>query len=392
MIKTDAIYEQKYIISMKKLLYIKLLKDYMSFFFIALFSSALIIWVFQAVNFLDIMIEDGREYSVYINYSLLNFPKIISRLFPFVLFFSIFYILSKYELNNELMIFWNFGVHKITFINFILFVSLFLFLLQIALTSFIVPSSQDKARSFLRNSEVNFLGNFIKPKRFNDTIDGLTIYAESKDTNGNLYNLYIKKELKNEFEITYANKGKFIDSLGSPILILYNGETIRNKNNKITNFRFSKSDFLLRNLKANTITQQKNQEMKTIDIISCIVSIYKIKLEILSKNINEIINCSENNKINILKELYKRIVIPFYIPILMLIPYFMIISSKEKKNYLKLKIITFLIGFIIIILSEGIVRFLSPELYNNIIIFIAPLIIFLIIYTFFLLKFNFKNL
>ena len=89
---------------MKKLIYRKLLKDYMSFFFIALISSGLIIWVFQAVNFLDIMIEDGREYTVYINYSLLNFPKIISRLFPFVLFFSIFYVLSKYELNNELII------------------------------------------------------------------------------------------------------------------------------------------------------------------------------------------------------------------------------------------------------------------------------------------------
>ena len=92
MVKTDAIYEQKYDISMKKLIYRKLLKDYMSFFLIALFSSALIIWVFQAVNFLDIMIEDGREYTVYINYSLLNFPKIISRLFPFILFlvFSMF--------------------------------------------------------------------------------------------------------------------------------------------------------------------------------------------------------------------------------------------------------------------------------------------------------------
>ena len=87
---------------MKKLLYRKLLKDYLNFFLIALISSSLIIWVFQAVNFLDIMVEDGREYNVYINYSLLNFPKIISRLLPFVLFFSIYYVLSRYELNNEL--------------------------------------------------------------------------------------------------------------------------------------------------------------------------------------------------------------------------------------------------------------------------------------------------
>ena len=221
---------------MKKLIYRKLLKDYMSFFFIALFSSGLIIWVFQAVNFLDIMIEDGREYTVYINYSLLNFPKILSRLFPFVLFFSIFYILSKYELNNELIIFWNFGENKINFINFILFISIFLFLIQITLTSLIVPKSQDKARSFLRNSDINFLGNFIKPKRFNDTIDGVTIYAERKDLNGNLYNLYIKKDLNTGFEITYANKGKFEENMGLPILVLYDGETIRNRENKITNF------------------------------------------------------------------------------------------------------------------------------------------------------------
>ena len=376
---------------MKKLIYRKLLKDYMSFFLIALFSSSLIIWVFQAVNFLDIMIEDGREYSVYINYSLLNFPKIISRLFPFVLFFSIFYVLSKYELNNELMIFWNFGENKVKFVNFILFVSLFLFLIQISFTSLIVPSSQDKARSFLRESEVNFLGNFVKPKRFNDTIDGVTIYAENKDVNGNLYNLYIKKEMLNEFEITYANKGKFEESKGVPILILYNGETIRNKDNKITNFRFSKSDFLLRDLKANTITQQKNQEMKTTDIIACLNSLYKLKLKIIPKKISEIINCNENNKINLLKELYKRLIVPFYIPVLMLIPYFLILSSKENKNYSKLKVITFLIGVITIIFSEGIIKFLSLDFFNNTFIFFTPIMFFLFLYLMFLFKLKFKN-
>ena len=49
---------------MKKILFRKLLLDYMSFFLIALLSSSIIIWVFQAVNFLDIMIEDGRDYIV----------------------------------------------------------------------------------------------------------------------------------------------------------------------------------------------------------------------------------------------------------------------------------------------------------------------------------------
>ncbi len=374
---------------MKKLIYRKLLKDYMSFFFIALISAGLIIWVFQAVNFLDIMIEDGREYTVYINYSLLNFPKIISKLFPFILFFSIFYVLSKYELNNELIIFWNFGENKIKFINFILLISIFLLLIQITLTSLIVPKSQDTARSFLRNSNVNFLGNFIKPKRFNDTIDGVTIYAESKDINGNLYHLYIKKDLDVGFEITYANKGKFEENMGLPILILYDGETIRNRENKVTNFKFSKSDFLLKNLKARTTTYQKNQEMKTSQIISCINSLYKLKL--FSKQEKEIINCTDNNKVDMLREIYKRLLVPFYIPILMLVPYLLVLSSKEKTNYSKFKIITFLLGTLIIIFSEGIIRFVSKELIDNLFIFLSPLIIFLSLYFVFIFKINLKN-
>ena len=46
---------------MKKILFRKLLYDCLIFFFTTLFSLSLIIWVFQAVNFLDLMVEDGRD-------------------------------------------------------------------------------------------------------------------------------------------------------------------------------------------------------------------------------------------------------------------------------------------------------------------------------------------
>lgn len=97
---------------MPKILLKKVLKDCLLFFVISLSASTLIIWIFQAVNFLDIIIEDGRDHAVYINYALLNLPKIINRLIPFVIFFSFFYVISKYEINNELVIFWTYGVKK----------------------------------------------------------------------------------------------------------------------------------------------------------------------------------------------------------------------------------------------------------------------------------------
>ena len=93
----NAIYEQNCYFSMKKILFRKLISDYLIFIILALISTGTVIWIFQAVNYLDIMIEDGRDYLIYIKFSLLNFPKIISKIFLFILFFSIFYVTIKYE-------------------------------------------------------------------------------------------------------------------------------------------------------------------------------------------------------------------------------------------------------------------------------------------------------
>ena len=366
---------------MEKILFRKLLIDCLVFFLITLFSASIIIWVFQAVNFLDIMIEDGRDYLVYINYSLLNFPKIISKVLPFVFFFSFFYVISRYELNNELIIFWNFGVNKIQLINFLLIFSIFLTLIQITLSAFIVPSAQDKARSFLRTSSVNFLESFIKQKKFNDTIKNITIYSDGKDKDGNLINIYLKKEENiDNFQITYAKRGKFINKKNTQILVLYEGETINFVNNKITNFRFSKSDFNLKNLQTNTTTYIKTQEVSTSKLIRCYLKLNNLNFfNIDTKNV-VIENCLPSNLNNVIKELYKRFIIPFYIPPLMLVILFLILKSKENINYFNYRIFIFLFGLSIIISSEMSLRFIKNNILENMKIFVIPRIIMILIY------------
>ncbi len=370
---------------MEKILFRKLLSDCLIFFLITLFSASIIIWVFQAVNFLDIMIEDGRDYLVYINYSLLNFPnfpKILSKVLPFVFFFSFFYVISKYELKNELIIFWNFGVNKIQLINFLFIFSVFLTFMQITLAAFVVPNSLDKARSFLRTSSVNFLESFIKQKKFNDTIRNVTIYSDGKDKNGNLLNIYLKKEENiNNFQITYAKKGKFVDKRDSQILVLHEGETINFINNKITNFRFSKSDFNLKNLETNTTTYIKTQEVSTSKLIKCYLKINNINFFSIDTNNVVIENCVSTNLNNVIKELYKRFIIPFYIPPLMLIILCLLLKSKENINYFNYRILIFLFGLLLIISSEMSLRFIKIDILENSKIFIIPLIIIILIYS-----------
>ena len=379
---------------MKKTLFRKLLFDCLLFFFITLFSASVIIWIFQAVNFLDIMVEDGRDYIVYFKYSLLNFPKIVSKILPFSLFFSFFYVISKYELNNELIIFWNFGVHKIHVINFFLTFSIFLTLIQLILTIYIVPDTQNTARSLIRTSNVDFFESFVKPRKFNDNIKGLTIYADEKDKDGNLKNIYLKKEDgKNQFQITIAKTGIFKSVNDSKLLVLYNGQTINSVNNKVTNFTFSKSDFTLSTFDTDVIVSDKIQETSTLKHINCLKKYFNKDFTLNKNQLSYVShNCTLNSLDNIFQELYKRFIIPIYIPILISISLILIMFSKENKYYNRNRVFIFLFGLTVIILSETALKFIKEDFYSNLKIIILPLFFLIFIYTFFIIKFFNKTI
>ena len=367
---------------MKKIIFRKLLLDCLTFFFLALFGISTIIWVFQAVNFLDIMMEDGRNYTVYFNYTLLNFPKIISRILPFALFFSFSYTLLKYETSNELIIFWNHGIDKIHIINFFFWVSILIMLAQIILISIVVPKTQELARSKLRSSNVDYFEGLIKPKKFNDTIKGLTIYAEDKNKNEEFKNIYIKKNNSvSGFQITFAKKGVFELKGNKRILVLYDGQTLNQNGKNISNFDFFKSDFGLSNMDSHLVTHKKLQELSTITLLNCIQFILNIKK-------NEIKDCYRDNPRNIYKELFKRLINPFYLPVLILISLLLILNSKENLKYNKNKYLIFFVGFIIIILSESSLGYITDNIIRNILISIFPLILTLLIYLVYIYKLN----
>ena len=372
---------------MKKILFRKLLFDCLVFFTITLFSTGIIIWVFQAVNFLDIIVEDGRNYLVYLNFSLLNFPKVLSKLLPFVLFISFLYVIGKYELNNELIIFWNFGINKIDLINFFIKFSFLIMLFQIFLTATIVPKSQDLARSFLRTSSIDYLENFIKPKVFNDAVKNLTIYSNAKDELGNLKEIYLKKGSGGNFQITFAKQGRFKEIGKKQFLELNFGETISVIDGKITNFKFKKTDFNLSNFEDNTTTYKKTQEVATIDLIKCYHNLMELDFLKIDQDF-KVENCNADNIDNILKELYKRIIIPLYIPVLILISLLLIFRSKENINYPRYRILIFFIGFSTIILSEMTIRLIKEDFFENLKFVLMPLILVISLYSNYSFKFK----
>ena len=372
---------------MKKIVYKKLSKDCVNFFLLVVFTISIIIWVLQAVNYLDFVIEDGHGFLVYFKYTLLSFPKIISRIFPFATFLAFSYILLKYENKNELVIFWNFGIKKINFINFFIKFSLWFVLISLLLNAVITPFAQDKARSFIRSSNLDFFESVLKPRKFIDVIGNLTIYFDEKNKNGELINIFLNEKTDiNNSQTTFAKTATVNINNNKKILTLYGGKSINIVNGKISEFEFSKTDYNISKFSSNTITSQKTQEAKTINLIKCSLFFNGSIINSTNTEVDNIKNCRLDNLENVYKELYSRLVKPLYITFLISISLLFILKSKSDHSFNINKFKIYLFAFLFIIFLESSSKLISTNLMQNIFLSIFPLILTLIIYLYFVIK------
>ena len=230
---------------MKKIIFKNFLRESLEFFILSSFAVTLIVWVIQAVNYLEFVTEDGHSFKIYFLYTIYSLPKIFNKLLPFMFFFSIFFTLIKYEEQNQTLIFWTNGINKLTFLSVIINYSLFFLVLNLLFSLHIVPTAQDKARSFIRESNIDYLPLLVKPKKFIDTVEKLTIYADKKYEN-TLENIIIKDSFsKTKSKIIYAKKGYFSESKDNNFLTLVNGKILNINDGKTNSFDFNETQINL---------------------------------------------------------------------------------------------------------------------------------------------------
>jgi len=356
---------------MKKLIFRNIFKDITTFFLITSLSLTLIVWVIQAVNYLDFVSEDGHSFKVYFMYSFLSLPKIFSKLFLFVFFISVFFTISKYEENNEILIFWNYGIKKTEFINKIIKFSFIYFLISVIFSFLIVPKTQDLARSYIRDSKIDYFPSLIKSQHFNDTVENLTIFVEEKIENGLIKNIFIKENYDgNRSKIINAKEGVLVKKNNFFYLVLLDGKIINIDSRNTNIIKFEKTEFNLSKFSTKTTVFPKIQETNSIKLIKCLNSFINNKEGFFEK----LFVCDKSSVNAVLQEMYKRLIIPLYIIIVGFVASCLVIKSKNQFDSIKFKSIIFILGFIFIIFSEGSINILSFDNLNKSTILLIPFI------------------
>ena len=378
---------------MNKLIFRKFSLDIFSFFLIASFSITFIVWIIQAVNYLDLVSDDGHSLKVYFYYVALNLPKIFSKTIIFVFFISIFYVINKYNNANELIVFWNNGIKKIHFINFICKLSIFFLILQLCLNLLVIPKSQSLARQYIKDSNIDFLPKLISEKKFINVVKNLTIFVEEYKNDNVLNKIYINEKIgNNQSKIIVADSGKIIKKDNQFFLRLYNGGiTNINKKNSFA-LNFSETDYNLSNFSTKSTTHPKTQEIKSDILISCFknffISIYKNNNEVF-KNMKKK-TCEGRKLKSISDELYKRLILPLYTLVISLIAASLVVEPKSRYFSKFHKINIFLVGSFIIVISQISLKFLLNSISMIYLVSLMPIIFLLLFYLLLFLITKFK--
>lgn len=380
---------------MKKLLFQKFIQDNIKIFSAVILSIGSIVWMIQSVNFLDFVTEDGHSFKIYFYFSILNFPKIIHRIVPFIFFISLFYQIIRYEESNQLLVYWIHGVKKIQLVNIIITYSILLALIQIILGGFISPKTQDTARTFIRNSNLDFFASIVSPGKFVDTVENLTIFIEKENEELGYYeNIFLKDDLNINIEenkgvksqVIIAKKAKLIIENNKRYFKLLDGKLLKIKDNKIETIEFKSIDFDLSKYVTKTTTFPKLQEVNAKILLRCII--YEHNNELQKFTDYKYISCNKNSVSAIKQELLKRFYSPIYIPLISLITCLLILRSKEDKEYGASKLILFLIIFFFIIISEVSLRYSSYNTKGLLFFILFPVFSFCSIYFILTKKIN----
>ena len=351
-------------------------------FLVIVFGLSIIALTVRAVNFLDLIVDNGYPVSTYFKYSFLNLFGIAPKFIPLAFLLSMVIFILKHIEDSEFVILWTSGIKKIQVVNLLFFTSIIVLIFYIILSAFLTPIALNKSRQLLSEDQLNSFLPTIRTQQFSDSFKGFTFIVEKK-INNEIQNIFLHdtgKNLKNlSPNISSESNTTVVAEKGivkERKMFLFNGQIISSKssNEETEIIRFEQLNIDLSDLVTTTIKQPKLQETSTLTLISCL----------FSKSQNPEI-CKKDVDKEIFPILIRRIVLPFYIPVITLICSFLLL--KNQRIYSN-KISIFIYGFIILLLTELLIRYTGLNYFLRIFYLIMPVSLSLFFYFFLNYKFS----
>ncbi len=178
----------------------------------------------QSLAGLDLIVNQRQSALVFLKVTLLYMPQLINLVLPIAVFVAALVSLNRLHTEQEIVVCFAGGMSRWRVISPAMRLASTIAFLALLMNIFVQPTSFRALRQELFEVRTDLAATLVREGEFSQPAPGLTVYAQSVDSTGNLVNLFIHQVKADGSDTTYsAEQGRIARSQGKPVLILENG-------------------------------------------------------------------------------------------------------------------------------------------------------------------------
>jgi lipopolysaccharide export system permease protein len=181
------------------------------------------VWLTQSLRFVDLIVNRGLTIGAFLYFVMLLLPSLLAAVLPVALFVATLFVYNRMLADNELVVlraagFANLALARPVFVfSGLLFVALFL------VNGWVVPASY-RAFKDMQFTLRNEYAAVLREGMFNAVDEGITVYVRARDSEGELYGIFIQDSREPEKPVTaMAERGALVMTAEGARVLMVNG-------------------------------------------------------------------------------------------------------------------------------------------------------------------------
>ncbi|MDR3527500.1 MAG: LPS export ABC transporter permease LptF [Rhizomicrobium sp.] len=193
---------------------------------VALFAFLMtcVIWLTQALHFLDLIINRGQSATTFLYISMLVIPNLLVIILPLAFFFGCLYALSRLQSDSELVVMASVGYSRSQMALPVLVAAVLVMTLAYICGLYLMPAGQRALKDKVGDISANIGTALLNEGTFNTPSKGLTVFIREIDNQGGIHGVLVHDSRNPKSTVTYlAESGLIVQTPAGARLIMVDG-------------------------------------------------------------------------------------------------------------------------------------------------------------------------
>lgn len=234
---------------------------------VALFAFLItcVIWLTQALHYLDLIINRGQSATTFVYLTMLIVPSLLVIILPLAFFSGALYALSRLSSESELVVMASAGFSRAQLAVPVLLAAGIAMALTWACSLYLMPAGQRALNEKLFSISANISTSLLNEGMFNTPVKGLTVFIREIDSDGGFHGALVHDNRDPKSAITYlAVSGRIVQTPAGARLVMADGTIQRTAKGgaRLNVLKFQRYVFDLDQFtSAAPVTERKAKEM-----------------------------------------------------------------------------------------------------------------------------------